>query len=342
MTRSAPASLTGPRREQLAPSGAELDRRAFRIARLVGRTSSSKNAWSGSSLALRFNAELKRASVFIILFTLISLFAMPVFADSNYSNGHYYDNDRNGYYDNNGNWRYHDRDSNDDDDRNPTCWIDAHPNTVNFYGGQVTLSWDTNDADWAEITDVGVVSANDGSIKINVHAPKTYRMTVHADGRSSECDTFVNVLGQISSGHNYNYPNQYTYYPQNYYTAQVPYVTLSQIPYTGFDFGTFGNAMYWTTLIALAVMMAYLLVYLSGFRALATIPVVNETIRAGKMQAEMMRRAFSARAHVAPTPVVHAEENAPAQEYTLAATRLGNDTMQMIEGETPKIVITRS
>ena len=49
-----------------------------------------------------------------------------------------------------------------------------------------------------------------------------------------------------------------------------PYVSLSQIPYTGFDFGPVGNAMYFAALLAVAAAAAYLLIYfLPGRRTFA-------------------------------------------------------------------------
>ena len=47
----------------------------------------------------------------------------------------------------------------------------------------------------------------------------------------------------------------------NTYVPQAPYVALTQIPYTGFDFGTFGNAIYWATLVGIALGGAYLALY---------------------------------------------------------------------------------
>lgn len=228
-------------------------------------------------------------------------------------------------------------DHNDDDwndDRTPACWIEARPNTVNYYGGQLTLSWETTDADWAEITDIGRVDVDSDSIRIPVYTSKTYTMTVYNGDESAECDTFVNIIGEHRS-YGTNYPNYY--YGQSY-VQPISYVSLTQIPYTGFDFGPLGNGVYWATLIALAVFSAYLLVYMSGLRALASAPVIDEAVRAGRMQVEMVRGMFS-------RPVQAAAPSAPVvasvQEQTLVATRIGGDTMKVLEGSQPRIVITR-
>ena len=64
------------------------------------------------------------------------------------------------------------------------------------------------------------------------------------------------------SSPSYVYTNPAPYYaPVNPVVNPSPYVALTQIPYTGFDFGPFGNAMYWIVLAGFAIAGAYLLVY---------------------------------------------------------------------------------
>ena len=41
-------------------------------------------------------------------------------------------------------------------------------------------------------------------------------------------------------------------------------LALTQIPYTGFDFGVAGNALYWMGLLAFAVAASYLVLYYKG------------------------------------------------------------------------------
>ena len=230
-------------------------------------------------------------------------------------------------------WGYDHGDRHDDDqDRNPSCWIKARPNTTNHYGGEVTFSWESRDADWAEITDIGVVPT-DGSLKVSVYTSKTYRMIVHADDRTAECDTFVNIIGEVPKGSYGNYSYQYQYqYP--YPAYQVPYVALTQIPYTGFDFGPLGNAIYWMMLIGMAIVAAYLLVYQAGLRAIASVPVIDDVVRAGRMQYRAVRTVLSQMnaPEAASVPVV--ADSAEAQQRS-------GDTMQIVEGEAPRIIISR-
>lgn len=56
--------------------------------------------------------------------------------------------------------------------------------------------------------------------------------------------------------------HSYPYVGSAVYTAApTTYVTLTQMPYTGFDFGTFGNSLYWLGIIVVALLGAYAIVY---------------------------------------------------------------------------------
>ena len=59
----------------------------------------------------------------------------------------------------------------------------------------------------------------------------------------------------------YTYPNNNYTYPMN---TSYPTVSLTQIPYTGFDLGTMGDTIYWLSIIATAISAAYLLMYYQG------------------------------------------------------------------------------
>lgn len=246
-------------------------------------------------------------SLAAVLFVSLFALAMPVSAWGGNYGSHYYN---------------HDRDRND---RTPSCWIKVQPNTVYYSGGTVTLEWDSSDAEWAHISDVGTV-ATDGTMRVPVMTSKTITMTVYNGDRSSTCDTFVNIVGE--------YRSQHTNTGYGYYQPQTPYVYLTQIPYTGFDFGPLGNAIYWMTFGVIAIAGAYLLVYQSGMRALSTVPVLNEIIRAGRLQIRAMRRV--ARETYAQTQVtIHSDTEA------VAPARSRGDVMKVIEGETPHIIIER-
>jgi len=111
---------------------------------------------------------------------------------------------------------------------------------------------------------------------------------------------------------------------QRMYTSPEPYVALSQIPYTGFDLGPVGNALYWLSLIVVAVAGAYLMLYFRG----------------GIMSLMTPKVAFAPEAP-AEEPVVSKTsvfESLPVREMN--ATK---DSMSVVrsEGGIPRIVINR-
>ncbi|MEK7601593.1 MAG: hypothetical protein AAB480_03635 [Patescibacteria group bacterium] len=116
----------------------------------------------------------------------------------------------------------------------PYCTITA----TTGYNGLVTLYWSSSYATSAYISpSVGSVSPN-GSTSLYNYGNGVYTMTVSGQGGSNTCRT------------SYVQP-----------VVQTPTVSLTQIPYTGFDFGPVGNAMYWLSMFAFAAAGAYLLVY---------------------------------------------------------------------------------
>src|SRR3989344_1963748 len=68
---------------------------------------------------------------------------------------------------------------------------------------------------------------------------------------------------------------------------QQPYVTLSQIPYTGLDLGPIGTALYWSFLVLWTLFMAYLIVYKRVQAKLVN--GLNKFFFAGPKQAEPRR-----------------------------------------------------
>lgn len=142
----------------------------------------------------------------------------------------------------------------------PSCTIYASNGYVASYGynAPVTLTWSSSNATSAYISpNVGNVQAQ-GSTTVVPTGYTTYTMTVYGPGGTATCQAVANYA-------------QAPLPPAPVYTAQPasPYVSLTQIPYTGFDFGPWGNAMYWAILFAFAGAAAYLLVYFSPKLAFA-------------------------------------------------------------------------
>ncbi|MEK7155465.1 MAG: hypothetical protein AAB734_01150 [Patescibacteria group bacterium] len=176
------------------------------------------------------------------------------------------------------------------------------------YGvNSVYLSWTSTNATSAYLSNVGSVQTS-GSQTVWNSGNMVYTLTVYGNGGSATCQTTVNA-------YNYN---------------PTPYVSLTQIPYTGFDLGTFGNAMYWAGLLVFAMGAGYLAVYyvpalaFAGARRKQYAPVV---------------------APMAPIMVAKEIVAAKVQSIVEAIKKTGtNDAMAIVaskDGSMPKIVISR-
>ena len=204
--------------------------------------------------------------------------------------------------------------------QNVSCTISASQNSVQ--NGQYTyLSWQSYGATSATLTNYGNV-APDGSLSVQPYGSMNYVLTVYGqNGQTSTCNTYVTAA---------------TVYPS---------VTLSQIPYTGFDFGTLGDAMYWAMLAVFALAAGYLLVYYKGGMgtfATAMVPARKSHVQAAVTKVEKK---------VAPAPAVATkiETPAPAKVATLESlptftnVRPTTDSMSISNhAGAPRIVISRS
>jgi hypothetical protein len=128
----------------------------------------------------------------------------------------------------------------------------------------------------------------------------------------------------------------------------TPYVSLSQIPYTGFDFGALGNSIYWLALVAFAGAAAYLVLYFQG-GAVAVLGLNKAT----RTQIEMPRitvrhapafaKATEGKPALAPVAVAVAPAINPIQILSTATNTA--DKMQVVhskDGAAPRIVISRA
>ncbi|MEK7106756.1 MAG: hypothetical protein AAB899_01040 [Patescibacteria group bacterium] len=133
--------------------------------------------------------------------------------------------------------------------------------TSNYYGNRaVVLSWTSNNANSGYITPLVGTVAPAGSTTVYPNQNTLYTLTVSGNGGTSSCQTYTGVS-------NYVAPAPVPVYNAPVITqtaAAAPYVALTQIPYTGFDFGTFGNALYWILLVGFAVAASYLVLYFRG------------------------------------------------------------------------------
>jgi len=117
----------------------------------------------------------------------------------------------------------------------PTCYLSVSQNYIS-QGGSATLSWSSNNASSGYISGIGTVNPN-GSMVVSPGATTQYSATFTGYGGSVNCYATVVVSGVYQ---------------------QTPYVTLSQVPYTGLDLGPVGTALYWVFLVLACAVAAYL------------------------------------------------------------------------------------
>src|SRR3989338_7870663 len=201
----------------------------------------------------------------------------------------------------------------------PVCTI----TTSNVYGYNqpVTLTWSSQNATSAYLSPTGGNVALSGSMVVTITGYTTYTLTVSGQGGSATCQATVNANYPVST-----YTPSYTqgYAPQ--VAAPVtPYVSLSQIPYTGFDYGPVGNAMYWMALLSFAAAAGYLIVY--GVPKMSLAGVFARTGGNAYAPPEV--------AEVFP-PVPSAFGGATGQESNLvASTDAGEEVLEVVAAPTP-------
>ena len=199
-----------------------------------------------------------------------------------------------------------------------------------YQGGAATLTWYSSYATSGYITPgIGAVAPS-GSRTVYSGSGTVYTMGVAGQGGSNTCQTTV----------------------YNNYVAQ-PSVALSQIPYTGFDFGPVGNAIYWLSLLSFAVAGAYLLVYYRGGAfTLATALVANRSSKIVKAieEAPAVAKGLAGKPAKAIesviAPIAHKIDRVMELVNLPVATAYKPTTDVMTvkhskEGEVPRIVIAR-
>jgi hypothetical protein len=123
----------------------------------------------------------------------------------------------------------------EEEDEDLSCDINASPSNITK-GQYVYLSWDSEGARSAWISQgVGSVSTN-GALSVRPDSSRTYTLTVtDYDGDTETCDVYVGV-------------------------SDYPYISLTQIPYTGFG-DPMSMVTYWAAILIVALAGGYAIVY---------------------------------------------------------------------------------
>ncbi len=196
----------------------------------------------------------------------------------------------------------------------PSCTISV---TGSFGYGQ-TLTWHTYNATSASISGVGAVTTGYGTRVVYPTQGQIFTMSVHGQGGSSTCQT---------SSYHYAAPVTPTYpvYSQ---------VALSQIPYTGFDLGPVGNALFWVGLALFSIAGSYFIVYFRG----GLMAFLRQTREEETVVSAPARVAYAA---YVPATIVADELDDEAIKFS-ARDRVTRDSMGIdLSAGVPRIVVAR-
>jgi len=178
--------------------------------------------------------------------------------------------------------------------RTPRCDLDISDKSISK-GEEITLRWDTSYAKEITIKDDrgdtifttdDFLSKDkkkylDGSIKVKPTRDTEYTLNAESGSRDKECKVKVKVKDSIVVLEDRD---------------QQPLVTgisLTQVPYTGFEAGPFMTSLFYALLVAWSLFITYLLVIRNRVSAVAvkmTTPSAHTTTNASSMkQAESLR-----------------------------------------------------
>ena len=203
------------------------------------------------------------------------------------------------------------------------CLISASQNTIQ--NGQTTyLAWSSSyGATSATLSEAGNVPTT-GTYAVRPLTTRMYTLTVYGqNGQTASCNVMVNV------------------------NNAAPYVSLSQIPYTGIDFDIMGSAVYWATLLSLAIAGAYLVVYYKGgalsFSGLAFAGEMNRSNNYNSEPVILNETIVSQDKQVAEEVTVEEPKVSAFADLPVMTDRSTKDTMAIAHtGGVPRIVIARA
>lgn len=195
------------------------------------------------------------------------------------------------------------------------CQITASPSTI-ANGQAAVLAWTSYGAASVWLSDgIGAVAVS-GTLPVRPNVSTNYTLTISGQGGTATCNTFVRVSGS--------------------------YVSLSQIPYTGLDFGPFGNAFYFGGILLFALSAAYLVLYYKGGATVFAGSMLGSvTLRKRVVRQSIAAPSMFARKHVF-SPKTH-RRVVEKSSFSAVQAAAPKDTMSIDRSNgSPRIVISRS
>jgi hypothetical protein len=141
-------------------------------------------------------------------------------------------------------------------DPRPACTLTASPRDIS-QGENVTLTWSSARVESGSINNgVGTITpVSGGLVTVSVDDDKTFTAEFTGPNGSVSCSDSVNVDGGGGGGGGSSKPRV----TLSLKSSQDPltFVTLTEIPYTGFETGPVGMVLFWSALIVASGMLAY-------------------------------------------------------------------------------------
>lgn len=196
---------------------------------------------------------------------------------------------------------------------NLSCQLNANIRVIQN-GQSAMLSWTSMGAVRAFLSDGLGNTALNGSLSVRPEASRNYVLTVvDAYGRQATCATTVNVQG-------------------------TPYVSLTQIPYTGVDFGPVGNVIYWFVLASMSGIAGWMIVAKKHILTGSFMSLVGASMHNTNPEAMIVHEA------IIETPEVTYAPQAQPEKVAVVTDVKTTDTMQLgvDKDGMPRITLNRS
>lgn len=168
----------------------------------------------------------------------------------------------------------------------PSCSIAITNRSGTSEKRSIQIAWSSSYATSAHISGIGAVATN-GSQAVFYPYRSHYTLTVHGPRGTTECETGDHVISPLQESRSSRVHVIPAHHSIIHPIVQPIYqVTLTQMPYTGFDYGPIGNAFYWLGMVLASLLAAHFaLTFLGrGPRALAM-----EVVAAGRNQLSFVR-----------------------------------------------------
>jgi len=218
-------------------------------------------------------------------------------------------------------------------------------------GSQATLSWTSLKTKQASIDqNIGTI-ATSGTKSVTVQNNTTYTGTfTTVDGSTITCSASVSIKRGGGSclncggggGGGGDTPKETPHTPKILLSKTITkagsYITLTQVPYTGFEAGPVATTFFWLAVLAVSVITAYMLTVYRPFERLR-LAIVERSKRAMEQEHEThMEDIARSMTEVSPALHTHTMRNGVNDGVTLVEDRAHNERI-LLSPETTRMIV---